>query len=66
MSPISKIEVECAAIQQGQLTALLEVLLRYAETATDGNIFTDALAGCMSMAADIRESLDKIVDGGQR
>ena len=63
MSPISRIEVECVAIQAGQLAALLEVLHGHAKRTTDGNCITEALAACMHVATGILEDLDQIVEG---
>ncbi len=61
MTPISRIEVECAAIQAGQLAALLEVLHGHARRMADGNCITGAIAACMHIACGIQEDLDQIV-----
>ena len=63
MGSLARVEVECAAINSGQLAALLEVLVGHAKRTTDGNVIIEALAACMGMASQIADNLDQIVDG---
>jgi len=62
MSPIEKVEVECASINVGQLAALLEVLVGHAKRTTDGNVIIEALSACMNLACNIGDHLDKLVE----
>ena len=63
MGSMARVEVECAAINSGQLAALLEVLVGHAKRTTDGNVIVEALAACMGMASHIADNLDQIVAG---
>ncbi|MDY0966956.1 MULTISPECIES: hypothetical protein [unclassified Sphingomonas] len=63
MGSLARVEVECAAINSGQLAALLEVLIGHAKRTTDGNVIIEALAACMGMASQIADNLDQIVAG---
>lgn len=63
MGSLARVEVECAAINSGQLAALLDVLIGHAKRTTDGNVIIEALAACMGMASQIADNLDQIVAG---
>lgn len=62
MNVMERIEVECAAINVGQLAALLEVLVGHAKRTTDGNVIIEAMSACMNLASNIGDQLDKIVE----